>query len=185
MTRPRGRNFCRPRSAGDRIPVMRSPFPGMDSSLDHPDLWPGRTEYPARRTEVSQGLTSLVEIDLLRDGRRLPVRGPVSSTDYVACWFRGWERPSGWVVGWSFRDPLPRIPLQRKDGDIAQDLSRAFATAYERGHCERLVDYSAPPARRAPAACLIRRSPGRPGQGDGRVRGPSHRERPPTGRRRR
>lgn len=104
----------------------------------------GRAEYLAKRGQLLESSTSLVEVDLLRGGRKMPLSGAVPEADYRASWFRGWERPHGWTLVWSIRDPLPvvPVPLQRGDGEVPLDLGRSLQLAYERNHYERLIDYT-------------------------------------------
>src|SRR5207244_464686 len=71
----------------------------------------GREEYLERRENFLAGDVHLIEIDLLRRGTRLPMRGELPPVPYFAFVSRVGERPiTGiWPVG--IREPLPEIPV--------------------------------------------------------------------------
>ncbi len=106
----------------------------------------GRQEYLGKRNEVLRTRTNLVELDLLRAGDRLPVRGDLPISHYLAFVHRGERRPKVEVYPWGLRDPFPMIPvpLLPADDDVELDLGGAWRVAYERGRYERVADYTAP-----------------------------------------
>lgn len=106
----------------------------------------GFVEYKLMRRSLLRQKTHLVELDLLLGGRRLPMDLPLPAGDYFAFVSRAQERPNSGVYTWSMRDRLPSIPIPLSRGvpDVSLDLARVFATAYERGHYARLIDYAAP-----------------------------------------
>src|SRR2546426_625213 len=53
---------------------------------------PRRREYEAKRRQVFESWTSLVEIDLLRAGKLMEMR-PSPSSDYRILVLQGWEYP--------------------------------------------------------------------------------------------
>jgi hypothetical protein len=73
----------------------------------------GREQYLAKRQEILQSRTNLVELDLLRGGKRLPAVG-MPSGDYFALVSRGHRRPRTDVFHWTLRQPLPTIPIPLK-----------------------------------------------------------------------
>src|SRR5688500_10610589 len=73
----------------------------------------GREQYLAKREEILRSRTNLVEIDLLRGGKRLPAQG-MPTGDYYALVSRGHKRPRTDVYAWSIRQPLPEIPIPLK-----------------------------------------------------------------------
>ena len=89
---------------------------------------------------------SLVELDLLRGGERLPMAGPLPPGDYFAFIGRSGKRPNCEVVGWSFRAPLPtiNIPLLPPDPDLPLDLQAVFSAAYEPAFYDRRLRYDQP-----------------------------------------
>lgn len=108
----------------------------------------GRGMYTHKRSRILQtDEVNLVELDLLRAGRRIQLAVPFPRGDYHALVSRADRRPVSEVYSWSVRDPLPTIPipLPPPTPDAAADLGRAFAMAYERGRYGRLVRYQEPP----------------------------------------
>ena len=91
-----------------------------------------RAGYLAKRDRILRSDVSLIEIDLLRGGRRMPM-GDEVATPMCAVVSRPQDRDrSGlWEIG--LRDALPIIPvpLLSPDDDIQLDLQAAFATTYE------------------------------------------------------
>ena len=108
---------------------------------------PGRTDYLAKRSAILRQQVHLVELDLLRGGRRLPLKRPLPPGDHYAFVSRWEERPNCDVYAWSMRSPLPaiRIPLKRPDPDLVFDLAAVFDEAYTRGRYHRSLEYSKPP----------------------------------------
>jgi hypothetical protein len=107
----------------------------------------GWREYVDRRTEVLHTKTHLLEIDLLRQGRRLPLLGELPPAAYYVFLTRWQRRP--WTQVWpmSLRQPLPAVPvpLLPPDPDVPLDLQAAVKACFDLVGYERLLDYSAPP----------------------------------------
>lgn len=111
-------------------------------------LGDGRREYLAKRQALLHQDVHLVELDLLRGGGRIPLRGSAEG-DYFQYVSRGDRRPSCDVYGWTIRDPLPRlpIPLQAPDADAIMNPAGIFSTAYDLGRYRSSLRYDqAPPA---------------------------------------
>ena len=113
----------------------------------------GREEYEKKRFEVLATRTSLVEIDLLRAGERMPASLPdwppdqPVPGDYRVLVARGRNRPWADVYTITLRDPLPTIPvpLRPEDDDAPVDLQRIVHRIYDRlGYGDRF-DYARPP----------------------------------------
>jgi hypothetical protein len=106
---------------------------------------PGRTEYLAKRRAVLDQKVHLVELDLLRPGRRMPSLVALPPEDYYYLVARAERRPDAEVFAWTVRDPLPRlpVPLRTPDPDVSFDLAAVFTTTYDRGRFARKIDYSA------------------------------------------
>jgi hypothetical protein len=104
----------------------------------------GFSAYLLKRQELYFQNVHLVEVDLLIDGRRLPMRKKLPPAHHYAIISRGDRRPKADVFAWTLRDRLPAlpIPLRPPDPDIVLDLGQVFATAYERGRYGRILDYS-------------------------------------------
>jgi hypothetical protein len=105
----------------------------------------GREQYLATRDEILQSRTNLIEIDLLRGGKRLPVIG-MPPGDYFAIVSRGFRRPRADVFSWSLRQTLPTIsiPLKKGEPEVPLDLQAVLATVYERADYPLTIDYEAP-----------------------------------------
>jgi hypothetical protein len=118
---------------------------------------PDRRSYEAKQQEVLESDANLIELDLLRDGRRvLPYLDLVEAVerlnpDYLVLLNRSALRDGSWMdytlypVG--LRDPLPCIPvpLSGDDPDVLLDLQVAFNRVYQEGPYRRMIDYSAAP----------------------------------------
>lgn len=107
----------------------------------------GRREYLEKRNEVLDSDAHLVEIDLLRGGRRMPFLGEVPDTPYLAMVSRAYTRPNCEVWPIRLQDPLPvlPVPLLRPDPDVPLDLGAALRTTYEAARYELRIDYTQPP----------------------------------------
>ena len=112
----------------------------------------GQQQYRQKQAELRRGGVSLVEIDLLRSGKRvlsLPVsRIPRRArTTYQVCVRRGWKPNYYEVYPAPLRARLPRIrvPLREKDEDIRLDLQATVELAYRKGRYFTTLDYDAPP----------------------------------------
>jgi hypothetical protein len=90
---------------------------------------------------------NLVEIDLLRAGRRIQLAKPLPQSHYHAFVSRADRRPDCDVYSWNVRDKLPTIPipLRAPTADASADLARAFELAYQRGRYGRMIRYAEPP----------------------------------------
>ncbi len=118
---------------------------------------PDRDTYEAKREDVLASDASLIELDLLRGGRRLlPYFELVSaveqlSPDYLVLLNRSALR-DGRLMNYTLysiglRDLLPCIPvpLSGDDPDVLLDLQVAFNRVYREGPYLRAIDYSADP----------------------------------------
>lgn len=101
----------------------------------------GREHYLAKRQSILQSPTHLVEIDLLRGGRRPPLRTPYPAGDYFVLVSRAPLRPKVDIYGWALRDPMPAvpIPLLPGDSDAQLDLQSVFTTTYDRSGYEAML----------------------------------------------
>jgi hypothetical protein len=126
----------------------------MDPFLELPAIWPDlhQTLIGTLREAINRKLPrhyepmGLVEIDLIRAGRRSARSKPVPKGHYAAFVSRADRRPSCEVRCWNVERAMPAIPipLLSRDADVELDLQGAFDTAYERGAYERLIDYGGP-----------------------------------------
>lgn len=107
---------------------------------------PGRIEYLAKRRALLYQKVNLVELDLLRGGRRMPMAASLPPGDYYYLVARSEESPDAQVFAWTVRDPLARlpVPLRDPDPDIVFDLAAVFKTTYERARFARRINYKGP-----------------------------------------
>lgn len=106
-----------------------------------------RRMYLRKRRELLRSAVHLIEIDLLRAGRRPPLDEPVPAAPYYVVLSRDEHRPTVDVWPIQLCDKLPTIPvpLAEPDPDVPLDLSAVVAAVYERGGYATLIDYSQPP----------------------------------------
>lgn len=104
----------------------------------------GREQYLAKRQEILQSRTNLVELDLLRGGKRLPVAG-LPHGDYFALVSRGHRRPRTDVFHWTLRQSLPTIsiPLKKDEPEVPLDLQAVFTTVFDRARYQLSLNYTA------------------------------------------
>lgn len=112
----------------------------------------GQEQYLDKREEIVQSRTNLVELDLLRSGRRLPMQSELPKGDYYALVRRGWHRRWVSVYAWTLRQKMPPIPipLQKDEPEPTLDLQAALDLSYDRAAYQDSLDYSQalqPPAR--------------------------------------
>jgi hypothetical protein len=107
----------------------------------------GRRLYLDRRSLVLSTGTSLVEIDLLRGGERMPTLGPSIEGDYRIVVARGWRRPRAQVIAFGIRDPLPpvAVPLRRDEIEPEIALGRVLPALHDRASYDLRIDYGRPP----------------------------------------
>ena len=130
-----------------------------------------RGEFLRKRLNLLHSPAGLVEIDLLRRGRRVcgdsaggpPVRVPVG-TAYMTLVSRPWERDGVNARGTNFRllayflrlnDQLPVVPVPLREGesDVPLDLQYCFNEMYDGGPFLREADrYDRPPDPPLPPA---------------------------------
>lgn len=105
----------------------------------------GRGLYQEKRERLLHEPIGLVEIDLLRFGRRIDLARPLPAGHYYTFVSRAERRPWYDVFAWTIRDPMPDIPipLAKPDGDVILPLKEAFRCAFQRGRYRRLIDYHA------------------------------------------
>jgi Protein of unknown function (DUF4058) len=99
--------------------------------------------YYRKRLAYLGGYANLVEIDLLRRGRRMPMVSPWPDSPYylLVCRKKEASRCAVWPA--SFMEPLPRIPipLAPPDADVFLELQPFLEAIYARSRYERDIDY--------------------------------------------
>ena len=118
---------------------------------------PDRRAYEAKQQEVLESDASLIEVDLLRSGRRLLPYPDLEETvhrlgcDYLIFVNRASKRAGTWMdyvlYPVDVRDILPCIPvpLAGEDTDVPLDLQVAVERTYREGPYLRAVDYTVAP----------------------------------------
>jgi hypothetical protein len=113
----------------------------------------GQQQYRLKQKALEATGISLVEIDLLRGGRRvLSVRQSLvpahARATYQACVRRASQPGRFEVYPMPIRKPLPglSIPLRETDTDVHLDLQAVLDQAYRKGRYHLTIDYSEPPA---------------------------------------
>jgi hypothetical protein len=111
----------------------------------------GQDLYRQKQRELKGAGVGLVEIDLLRAGRRVLSIPPESippsyRTPYQICIRRGWRPTAVEVYKVPLRERLPviPIPLRETDRDVPLDLQAILDHCYLRGAYDD-IDYSLPP----------------------------------------
>jgi Protein of unknown function (DUF4058) len=108
---------------------------------------PGRKQYLRKRDKILDSRTSLVEIDLLRAGKRMPIElpSPVNG-DYRILISRGKLRPRARLCVFGLRQPIPEIPipLLPRDAEPSLDLNSVLHDLYDRARFDLQLDYAAP-----------------------------------------
>jgi hypothetical protein len=109
----------------------------------------GREQYEEKRNEILATKTHLVEIDLLRANKPLPLRvhGATPLSDYRILVSRAELRPRAELYAFNVRDTIPTfpLPLQRGDAEPMVNLNELLNQVYDRGNYDLRVDYKSPP----------------------------------------
>lgn len=107
----------------------------------------GWEQYNDKRVELLGTRTHLVEIDVLRAGKRIRLLGELPSAPYFCFLSRVPRRPRTQVFPIGLRGKLSTIPipLLPPDADVALDLQAAVDACFNLVHYERLLDYTQPP----------------------------------------
>jgi hypothetical protein len=102
--------------------------------------------YYRKRLAFLRGYAHLVEIDLLRRGRRMPMAKPWPVSPYYLLVYRKKQAARCAVYPASFTEPLPPIPipLAPPDADISLDVQPFVEAIYARSRYERDIDYHRP-----------------------------------------
>lgn len=106
-------------------------------------LGAGRQEYLRKRAAVQLSTAHLIEIDLLREGPRLPMAEAYPPCEHVLLVSRAEERPDCLVWPVQLRERLPTIPvpLLAGDADVALDIQAVFERVYDAAGYPYSLDY--------------------------------------------
>jgi hypothetical protein len=121
-------------------------------SLSNKQPGEGQDLYLQKQPELRQGRMSLVEIDLLRSGRRILVLTPEGippshRTTYQVCVCRGWKSGQAELYPVPLRERLPtiKVPLRDSDPDVPLELQTLIDQCYRNGRYEEDIDYRGDP----------------------------------------
>ncbi|MFN8513248.1 MAG: DUF4058 family protein [Thermomicrobiales bacterium] len=103
--------------------------------------------YERKRAEIFRSDAHLIEIDLLRAGRRPSLSTPWPDADYAVILSRANERPKVGIWPIALADPLPEIPipLSYPDADAPLDLGAVLRHIYAEARYDFDIDYRQPP----------------------------------------
>jgi hypothetical protein len=116
----------------------------------------GRDQYLRKRRVILSSLTNLVEIDLLRGGEAMPLKGCSAPSDYQIMISRAAQRPRAVVLTFQVAQPIPAfaLPLYPGDPEPLVDLNRTLHDLYDRRSYDLRLNYrypAEPPLRDAAA----------------------------------
>jgi Protein of unknown function (DUF4058) len=134
--------------------------------------------YLRKRNVLLLGKANLVELDLLRGGRRMPMVEPWPQSPYYLLVGREDHAPYCRVWPAYFNKPLPvvPVPLAHPDPDIPLALQPMIDAVYERSRYARRLDYAKAltvPLSPEESAWLAERILREKNQGKGRARRPT------------
>lgn len=106
----------------------------------------GWIQYERKRQVFLRGLAHLVEIDLLRRGRRMPMEEQWAEVPYYILVMRKEQAPRCSVHNAHFMEPLPTIPipLLAPDPDLMLALQPLVDAIYQRSRYQRDIKYEQP-----------------------------------------
>ena len=107
----------------------------------------GHREYIDKRSRILCSMTHLVEIDLLRTGRRVSVQKPLPAASYFVFVSRAESRPitEMWPIQLDMPLPTIPIPLRDNDPDARLNLQNALQEIYDALNYDLAIDYARPP----------------------------------------
>ncbi len=103
----------------------------------------GRQMYEEKREEILGSRTHLIEIDLLRRGRKMPIIGNDVESDYRILVCRGNRRPKADLYAFNVQNSMPAIPLPLRSGDTEPiiNLQELFNQIYDIASYDLKIDY--------------------------------------------
>ena len=102
----------------------------------------GRDAYLRKRQQVLSSATNFVEIDLLRGGHPLPVKGSTAS-DYRILVSRSSDRPQAQLYGFNLGQEIPAfaVPLRDRDNEPLLQMQPLADQIYDKSRFELAIDY--------------------------------------------
>jgi hypothetical protein len=107
---------------------------------------PGRSAYLEKRAKLQQSKVNLLEIDLIRRGKRVFHHPQIEAAPYAACLSRSDDsRSYFWGIQLNETLPVLPVPLLQGEDDAKLPLQQVLDTLFERSRYEREIDYEQPP----------------------------------------
>ena len=106
-----------------------------------------REKYERKRLRILGSMTNLVEIDLLRIGNPMAVKGDIPQSHYRIIVSHFDNRPQAKIHLFGVRDPIPNIsiPLRVGDEEPLLLLNDILHTLYDQAGYDSFIDYSEQP----------------------------------------
>jgi len=107
----------------------------------------GRIKYESKRQKLLDSRTHLIEIDLLRQGKPLPMNGQGITSHYRILVSRSSERPQADLYRFNLRQEIPVFPLPLKPEDTEPliNLQDLLHRLYEQGSYDLAINYHTEP----------------------------------------
>ena len=107
----------------------------------------GRLQYETKRQKVLGSSSHLVEIDLLRQGKPMPILEGEIKSDYRILISRSDTRPKAELYRFNLREMIPQfpLPLRSEDTEPWLNLQRLLHEIYDQGSYDLRLDYSLSP----------------------------------------
>ncbi|MEW5858242.1 MAG: DUF4058 family protein [Cyanobacteriota bacterium] len=107
----------------------------------------GRIKYESKRQKILDSLTHLVEIDLLRQGKPMPMNSQEIQSHYHFVVSRSSERPQADLYAFNLQQEIPLFPLPLQPGDTEPviNLQDLVHRLYEQGSYDLAIDYTKEP----------------------------------------
>lgn len=107
----------------------------------------GRLQYETKRQSVLGSCTHLVEIDIYRQGKPMPILSPKVESDYRILVSRSDKRPKAELYAFNLPDRIPQfsLPLHLQNAEPLVDLQRLVHEIYDQGGYDLRLDYSREP----------------------------------------
>jgi Protein of unknown function (DUF4058) len=107
---------------------------------------PGLSAYLAKRDELRIAEVHLLEIDLLRRGKRLWQEEQLPDSPYLATLIRARHiQAEVWPMGLRERLPILPVPLRQPHADVPLNIQTALNTLYDEARYTLTLDYNQPP----------------------------------------
>jgi hypothetical protein len=128
-------------STGEVVTVLELLSPANKSPGE------GRRLYEEKRLQVLGTRTHLVEVDLLRGGEPMTMRGNGQGRHYRILVSRSERRPQADLYAFDLPQPIPSflLPLREGDEEPTVDLGDLLHALYDRAGYDLAVDYTAEP----------------------------------------